>query len=38
MFDIVYDLVLDFISVLSWYIPILILFSVVGYLITSSKR
>lgn len=38
MFDIVYDLVLDFINVLAWYIPILMLFSIIGYLITTSKR
>lgn len=27
MFDFVYEILLDFISILSWYIPILILFS-----------
>ena len=38
MFDFVFDLILEFIGVLGWYIPILILFSLVGYLISTSKR
>lgn len=38
MFDFIYDLIIEFIGVLAWYIPILILFSVVGYLISTARR
>lgn len=30
MFDFVFELIIDFISVLGWYIPLLILFSYIG--------
>lgn len=37
MFDIVKDLLLEFIDLLGWYIPILILFIFLGHIIRSSK-
>lgn len=38
MFDIVYSLVFDFIDMLKWYIPFLILFGFIGSLIRSGGR
>lgn len=37
MFDFVYELVIDFIGVLAWYIPMLILFSFLGSLTRGGK-
>lgn len=37
MFDFVFELVIDFINVLAWYIPILILFGLVGKLVFSRR-
>lgn len=36
MFDIVYSLIFDFIDMLKWFIPILIIFGVIGSLINSG--
>jgi len=38
MFDIVYSLLFDFINMLSWYIPILIIFGIIGGLINQGGR
>lgn len=38
MFDIVYSLMLDFIGMLKWFIPMLILFGFLGSLIRSGGR
>ena len=38
MFDFVFDLTLSFISFLTWYIPILILVGIIGYLISETSR
>lgn len=37
MFDIVYSLLFDFIDMLKWYIPILIVFGIVARLIGGRK-
>lgn len=37
MFDFVFDLIIEFIGVLAWYIPLLILFSFLGSLVRSDK-
>lgn len=38
MFDIVWSLVFDFINMLKWYIPFMILFGVIGNLIREGGR
>lgn len=38
MFDIVYSLLFDFIDMLKWFIPILIVFGVIGNLINVGGR
>ena len=38
MFDIVYSMLFDFINMLKWYIPILILFGFIGMLINTGGR
>ena len=37
MFDFVFEMVLDFINVLAWYIPVMILFGFVGKLVFSRR-
>lgn len=38
MFDIVYSLILDFINMLKWFIPMLIVFGFIGGLINVGGR
>lgn len=38
MFDIVFNLMLEFIGMLSWFIPFLIVFGIVGRLIREGGR
>lgn len=38
MFDIVYSILLDFIDMLKWFIPILICFGFLGSLINAGGR
>lgn len=38
MFDIVYSMLFDFIDMLKWYIPMLIIFGVIGMLINTGGR
>lgn len=38
MFDIVYDLMLSFIDMLKWFIPMLIVFGFIGQLIRRGGR
>lgn len=38
MFDFVFQLVIEFINTLAWYIPILILTGIVGYLISTTAN
>lgn len=37
MFDFVFELVIDFINILAWYIPILILFGLIGKLVFGRR-
>lgn len=37
MFDIVEQLLLDFVDMLGWFIPVLIVFIFIGHLIRSSR-
>lgn len=38
MFDIVYSMLFDFINMLKWFIPILIIFGCLGILINTGGR
>ena len=37
MFDFVFEIIIEFIGVLAWYIPLLILFSFLGQLVRGGK-
>lgn len=38
MFDIVYSLLFDFINLLKWYIPILLVFGIIAILLRQGGR
>ena len=38
MFDFVFELTLDFIKTMAWYIPILILFGFIGRLVFGGRK